>query len=421
MNDTTRDEDEIIYDWNRVGFDRNLTDKRVMLLDETLRDGIQSPSVVDPDVEDKIRILRLMDSLGIDTADIGLPGAGRRAVEDCTALCELIRDEELSIKASCAARTHPNDIAPIIAISKETGVEIEVLTFLGSSPIRRLAEDWSVEKMCKLTATAVSMSVEAGLPVSFVTEDTIRSAPATLEALFKTAIDNGAHRLILCDTVGHASPDGIKALVHWTLELIDTMGMAGKVECDWHGHNDRGLAVVNSLYALQYGCTRVHGTALGIGERVGNAALDQILVNLRLLKAIDNDLSSLMAYCRIVSEATKTPIPRNYPVVGEDAFRTATGVHAAAIVKAQKKGDEWLADRIYSGVPAEMVGKKQVIEVGHMSGESNVVAWLTERGWAPTPELVAEVFRAAKRGNRTLHDDEIEAIVRRSMARPAKC
>lgn len=414
-----RDEQSVIYDWNRVGFDRSLTDGTVMLLDETLRDGIQSPSAVDPDVEDKRQILRLMDSLGITVADIGLPGAGRRAIEDVTALCETIRDEKLAIKASCAARTHPNDIEPIINISKETGVEIEVLTFLGSSPIRRLAEDWSVDKMKALTAKAVSLSVAAGLPCSFVTEDTIRSSPETLEHLFKTAIDSGAQRLILCDTVGHASPDGIKALVHWTLELIEKSG--AKVECDWHGHNDRGLALVNSLYALQYGCTRVHGTALGIGERVGNTAMDQLLVNLKLLKAIDNDLSALMAYARAASEATKTPIPRNYPVVGEDAFRTATGVHAAAIIKAQKKGDDWLADRIYSGVPAAMVGKKQVIEVGHMSGESNVVAWLTERGWPPTPELVAAVFRAAKRSNRTLHNDEIEAIVRRQMTQPAKC
>ena len=409
-------EGDLFYDWNQVGFAGPLAASRVLLLDETLRDGIQSPSAVDPDIEDKKAILRLMDRLGVHCADIGLPGAGRRAVEDVKVLAEVIRDEGLSIKPACAARTHPNDIRPIIEVSAETGIDIEVLTFLGTSPIRRYAESWDIERMATLTRDAVRLSAKAGLPVSFVTEDTVRSRPETLQYLFETAIGEGAHRLILCDTVGHATPDGIKALVHWSRELIERSGAT--VSLDWHGHNDRGLAVVNSLFAIEYGCDRVHGTALGIGERVGNAALDQILVNLRLLGAIDNDLSDLMAYCRTVSEATRTPIPRNYPVVGEDAFRTATGVHAAAIIKAQHKGEAWLADRIYSGVPASMVGKSQVIEIGHMSGESNVVAWLAARGYVPEPALVAEVFRAAKGSNRTLHDDEIQAIVRRFTSAP---
>lgn len=411
-------DDQLFYDWNHVGFAGPLTHSRIELLDESLRDGIQSPSVMDPDIQDKRQILRLMDKLGIHVADIGLPGAGRRATEDVMHLCETIRDEGLAIRASCAARTHPNDIRPIIDVTRETGVPIEVLTFLGTSPIRRYAEDWDLERMGRLTAEAIDMAVKAGHEVAFVTEDTIRSRPETLAYLFEAAIDHGAKRLILCDTVGHATPDGIKALVHWCRDLVDSTG--ADVGLDWHGHNDRGMAVVNSLFAIEYGCTRIHGTALGIGERVGNAAMDQILVNLKLLTGIGNDLSSLMAYCRTVSEATRTPIPRNYPVVGEDAFRTATGVHAAAIIKAQKKGDDWLADRIYSGVPASMVGKQQVIEVGFMSGESNVIAWLRSNGYEPVPSLVAEVFRAAKRSNRTLHPDEIMDIVRRFTAAPAK-
>jgi 2-isopropylmalate synthase len=409
---------EIIHDWNRVGFAGPLANHNVTLLDETLRDGIQSPSAVDPPIEDKQALLRLMDRLGIEFADIGLPGAGRRAVEDVEALCKLIRSENLSIKPSCAARTHPNDIHPIIEISQRTGVEIEVLTFLGSSPIRQYSENWDLGRMERLVAQAVKLSVDAELPTGFVTEDTIRSSPESLERLFKTAIDNGASRLVLCDTVGHATPDGIKALVSWCRKLMDEMGV--EVGLDWHGHNDRGLALVNSLFAIQYGCDRVHGTALGIGERVGNCPMDVLLVNLKLLGTIDNDLSALMSYCRAASLATRTDIPRNYPVIGDDAFRTATGVHAAAIVKAKRKGNDWLADRIYSGVPASMVGKQQVIEVGHMSGESNVVAWLQAHGYQPVPSLVAEIFRAAKGANRTLHDDEIEGIVLRFASAPGE-
>ncbi|MCB9728313.1 MAG: 2-isopropylmalate synthase [Deltaproteobacteria bacterium] len=412
------DEEALFHDWNRVGFEGPLVQGRITLLDETLRDGIQSPSAVDPSIEDKKQILRYMARLGIGSADIGLPGAGKRAVEDVQALCETIRDERLPIAAGCAARTHPNDIQPIIDLSRETGVRLEVLTFLGTSPIRQYAENWDLDRLEQLVARAVDLAVKADLPVAFVTEDTVRSSPRTLERLFRTAIDHGAQRLVLCDTVGHATPDGIRALVQWTRELVDRMGAT--VGLDWHGHNDRGLAVVNSLYAAQYGCDRIHGTALGIGERVGNAALDQILVNLRLLDAVDCDLSALMAYCRSVSEATKTPIPRNYPVVGEDAFRTATGVHAAAIIKAREKGDAWLADRVYSGVPASMVGKHQIIEIGHMSGESNVTAWLADHGYEPSPALVAEVFRAAKRSKRTLHDDEILAVVRGFTSAPGE-
>jgi 2-isopropylmalate synthase len=411
MMDRGLTESEVIYDWNHVGFDRPLATGKIELLDETLRDGIQSPSVVDPSIEDKRTIVRFMNRLGIHFANLGLPGAGPRAYADVKALLETIRDEGLAIRPTCACRTHPADIEPIIRASRETGVPIEIYTFLGSSPIRQLAESWDLQKLGKLTATAVDIGCKAGLPVAFVTEDTTRSAPGTLEVLFKTAIDHGAGRLVLCDTVGHASPDGLRALIEWTRGLCD--GLGAKLGLDWHGHNDRGLALVNAIFAIQYGVDRVHGTALGIGERVGNTSMDQLLVNLRLLHAIPNDLSCLMAYCRTVSEATRTPIPRNYPVIGEDAFRTATGVHAAAILKAQDKGDRWLADRIYSGVPADMVGKRQVIEIGHMSGESNVVAWLRARGHEPTPDLVAEIFRAAKQTNRTLHDDEIEAVVRR--------
>ena len=417
MGAATEDE-PVIHDWNRIGFAGPLTARKVTMLDETLRDGIQSPSAVDPPIEDKLALLRLMDRLGIEWADIGLPGAGRRAVEDVEALATMIRTEKLSIKPSCAARTHPNDIRPIIEISQRTEVEIEVLTFLGSSPIRQYSESWDIGRMERLVAEAVKLAVDANLPTGFVTEDTIRSAPETLERLFKTAIDNGAERLVLCDTVGHATPDGIKALVSWCRDLIDKMGVA--IELDWHGHNDRGLALVNSLFAIQYGCNRVHGTALGIGERVGNCPMDMLLVNLKLLGTIDNDLSALMSYCRAASLATRTDIPRNYPVIGDDAFRTATGVHAAAIVKAKKKGNDWLADRIYSGVPASMVGKQQVIEVGHMSGESNVIAWLEAHGYAPVPSLIAEVYRAAKGANRTLHDDEIESIVLRFASAPAE-
>ncbi len=404
---------ELIYDWNSVEKVAPISPKRrIQFLDETLRDGIQSPSVVDPSIEDKLRLVELADELGIDTMDIGLPGAGRRAIEDVTIIAEHIKSAKLKIKASCAARTHQNDVQAIVDISQKVGIEIEVLCFIGSSPIRQYAEDWDLPRMLKLSADAIDLARRHNLPVSYVTEDTTRSRPEILTRMFTTAIEHGAQRLILCDTVGHATPDGIKNLIKFTRNMLDGLGRSD-VGIDWHGHNDRGLGVVNSIFAIEYGADRIHGTALGIGERVGNAALDQILLNLKLLGELpDHDLTKLVLWCKTASQAMRVPIHPQYPLVGSDAFRTATGVHAAAIIKAEKKGDSWLADRIYSGVPAGVFGKEQHIEIGHYSGESNVVYWLKKRGYDPSKSLVDAVLGVAKRGNRVLTDDEIVAVIK---------
>jgi 2-isopropylmalate synthase len=417
MGEQRENQDELIYDWNSVEKVASLAPRRkITFFDETLRDGIQSPSVVDPDIEDKIKLLQIASDLGIHHIDIGLPGAGRRAVEDCTTLASYARDNKLPIRLGCAARTHVKDIQAIIDISQDVGVPIEIMAFIGSSPIRQYAESWDLDLMMKRTADAVNLAVKNDLPVTYVTEDTTRSRPEVLDKLFRNAVDHGAHRLCLCDTVGHATPDGLRNLLKWTRNLLDGMGRRD-VGIDWHGHNDRGLGVANAIFAIEFGADRVHGTALGIGERVGNASLDQILLNLKLLGEIpDHDLSKLLLWCRVASRATHVAVHPQYPLAGADAFRTATGVHAAAIIKAEKKGDAWLADRIYSGVPASMFGKEQEIEIGHYSGESNVTYWLNKRGYDPTPELVKAVLGAAKQGNRVLTDDEVKQIIKEHAA-----
>jgi 2-isopropylmalate synthase len=402
-------EHEIIFDWNALERVGPLSREPYQLYDETLRDGIQSPTIIDPPIEQKVEILHLMDAVGIHWADIGLPGAGPRAYADVLRLAEEIDRAKLRIRPSCAARTHPNDIRPVIEISQRVGRPIEVMAFIGSSPIRQYAEDWDLDQLLRMSAEAIDLGVQHGLPVTYVTEDTTRARPDTLDRLYRNAIDHGATRLCLCDTVGHATPDGLKNLINFVRDMIRGIGV--DVGIDWHGHNDRGLAVTNSLHAIEFGATRVHGTALGVGERVGNAAMDQILLNLKLLGEIDWDLSRLLDYCQAVSNAYETPIPFNYPLAGRDAFRTATGVHAAAIIKAEKKGHAWLADRIYSGVPAGVFGRHQEIEIGHMSGESNVIYWLRQHGHEPTEGLVARIFKAAKAANHTLTTEEVEALI----------
>jgi 2-isopropylmalate synthase len=407
-------ESELVYDWNRAVRQAKPRFLPVELDDESLRDGLQSPSVRNPPIGEKLRLLHLMEALGIDVADVGLPGAGPHVVADVSRIVAEIAEHKMRLRPTCAARTVASDIRPIIDISQKFGMPIEVHAFIGSSPIRQYAEDWDMDRMLRLTEDAVSLSVREGLPIMYVTEDTTRAHPDDLAKLYAAAIRAGAARVCVCDTVGHATPDGVSALVSWVRDFVDTI--APEVRVDWHGHQDRGLGVINSLTALEAGAHRVHGTGLGIGERVGNTPMDQLLVNLQLLGWIDRDLTKLAEYCRLISDATGVPLTDNYPMVGRDAFRTGTGVHAAAIIKARHKGDEWLADRVYSGVPASMVGRHQRIEVGPMSGESNVLYWLAERGIAPTRELVASIFGAAKKSDRVLTDEEILEICREKTA-----
>jgi isopropylmalate/homocitrate/citramalate synthase len=408
--ETRMEEKELIYDWNeRPATAPDL--KPVELDDETLRDGLQSPSVLDPPIHEKIKILHLMDRMGIHSADIGLPGAGPRAVADVRALAREIADGGMRIEANCAARTMVRDVEPIARISQETGLPIEASTFIGSSPIRQYAEDWTLERMLRTSEEAVTFAVGEGLPVMFVTEDTTRARPETLKALYGNAIRWGARRICLSDTVGHATPWGVRALVRFVKEeIVAPSGEAVKV--DWHGHRDRGFGLANAFAAMEAGVDRVHGTALGIGERVGNVEMDLLLVNLSLLGLHDGDLKPLGEYCQRVSDATGVAIEPGYPVFGQDAFRTGTGVHAAAIIKAEAKGDAWLADRVYSSVPASLVGRQQDIEVGPMAGLSNVKYWLRSRGFdASDEELCHRIFDYAKTQNHTLTEEEIRGLI----------
>ena len=404
-------ERDIIYDWNSVEKVSPLTNDKILFMDETLRDGLQSPSVVDPPVTDKIMLVHTMDELGIQHADVGLPGAGPRAYQHVLEICREIGQAGLKIKPAAAARTLDKDIEPIVEISQKTGVEIELLAFIGTSPIRKFVEEWESHKMYRLVRESIRFARANNLPVCFVTEDTTRARPDTLYPLYHVAVDAGASRICLCDTVGHATPDGLRNLIRFTKNII--AGMDKDIKLDWHGHNDRGLGLVNTIHAIEQGVTRVHGTAMGIGERCGNAPMDQILVNLKLLGAIDNDLSKLVLYCKQAALGTHFQVPRNYPVVGPDAFRTSTGVHASAILKSRSAGADWLADRIYSGIPAGMFGLKQKVEVGHMSGESNVLFWLDEHGFARDPAAISKILEVAKSGDRVLDDTELEFIVRR--------
>src|SRR6202051_3949605 len=400
---------ELIYDWNKNYPPGLKPAGPVLLNDESLRDGLQSPSVRDPTIAEKIEILHLMEALGIDSLDLGLPGAGARAVEHVTALAREIVAHKMKIGANCAARTHENDIRPIAEIVQKTGLPIEAATFIGSSPIRRFTEGWTDDFLLQTSEKAVKYAVSLGLEVMYVTEDTSRCDPETVKRLYSTAIDCGARAIVICDTAGHATPMGAMALVKFVIEEV-VKPSGEKIRVDWHGHSDRGLAIANSLAAIIAGANSVHGCAIGLGERVGNTQVDQMLVNLKLMNIEpwdQQDLTKLKQYCQKVSRATGVPIPANYPVVGDDAFRTATGVHASAIIKAYKKNDVVLANTVYSGVPSHLFGLEQIIDVGPMSGKSNVLFSLARAGILETDDLGDRIYQHAKASDHTLSDAEV--------------
>ena len=393
------DPNELIHDWNFYP----RPDHPILLDDETLRDGLQSPSARDPELSEKVELVHLMEELGIDTADIGLPGASARAREHILTLCREMKGMHITPNVAC--RTLVSDIAPAAEIQQTVGEPVEVCAFIGSSPIRQYAEGWELDSMLKLVRESVEFCVKENLPVMFVTEDTTRAAPEAVRQLYTAAIEAGANRICICDTCGHASPTGTNRLVRYVKKLVDELG--ADVGIDWHGHRDRGLGLINALFALEAGATRVHATAMGVGERAGNTEMDLLLVNLKLSGWVDRDFTRLGDYVRAASEYVNVPIPANYPVFGKDAFETSTGVHAAAVIKAFRKGDHWLANRVYSGVPADLFGLEQVIAVGPMSGRSNV-AWVLEKhAIEATDERVSRVLEHAKNTPRQLTDQEV--------------
>tara|TARA_B100001741_G_scaffold113967_1_gene93789 strand:- start:1141 stop:2397 length:1257 start_codon:yes stop_codon:yes gene_type:complete len=411
------DEGKLIHDWNLIDYEysRNPSNHPhdVWFDDETLRDGLQSPSALNPTIEQKIELISYMERIGIQKADLGLPGAGPFHREHIDAMLAHIKENDFQLRPGAAVRTLMHDIEPLVEMQAKHEMEIQASAFLGTSPIRQYTEGWTMEKLISTMEKAVSYAVDNDVPVMFVTEDTTRSKPEDVKMIYQRAMDLGVRRLCVCDTCGHVTPNGVKQLLSFIDEEVIKDGgyQRRDIEVNWHGHQDRGLGVANNLAAVESGVDVLHGTALGVGERAGNAPIDQTMVNLSLMGIINNDLSLLSEYMQKANEYIKVPLPRNYPVFGSDAFETGTGVHASAVIKAMQKGDTWLADRVYSGVPASNFGLEQKIRIGHMSGRSNIIWWLEQRGIEVSDELVAHLFEVAKMQPRNMEDEEIESAV----------
>lgn len=404
-------QNELIYDWNIS--DLSLVNKPAQKFefhDETLRDGLQSPSLTLPSFEENIKIIQLMDRLGIDSADLGFPGAGEKEKQRVLEVAKHFSKNKHNISLSCIARTLEQDVACIVDLVQQLGDKLHVFVFIGSSFIRQEIEKWSLDLLLQYTKTSILFAKKNGLEVTYVTEDSTRTSPEMLKSLYLTAIDCGVERICLCDTVGHADPNGIYNLIKYMKNLLKVKGI-DHVKVDFHGHMDRGLGVWNSIKALEAGADRIHASALGLGERAGNTPMDQLLINLKLMGWIDKDLKVLNQYVHDIANYTKVSIPKNYPMMGDDVFETTTGIHASAVLKAMKTGNQWLSERIYTSIPSSWLGKEQVLRIGPLSGKANVIFWLENNGVEYNENMVHKILNHAKLTNHTLSDEEIKSII----------
>ncbi len=374
---------------------------------------MQSPSARNPTIQQKIELIDYMEKLGIQKVDLGLPGAGPFHIDHIDSMLNHMGENGYNLRPGCAVRTVVSDIEPLVELQAKHERQIQASAFLGTSPIRQFAEGWTMGRIMETAEKAVTFAVDNEIPVMFVTEDTTRSKPEEIKQVYERAIELGADRICVCDTCGHVTPNGVRKLLEFIQEEVipDSGVKRREIEVNWHGHQDRGLGVANNLAAYEAGADVIHGTALGVGERAGNAPLDQTLVNLSLMGVIKNDLTALNEYTRMAHKYVEVALPHNYPVFGEDAFETGTGVHASAVIKAMDKGDDWLADRVYSGVPAGDFGLQQVIRIGHMSGRSNVIHWLKRNGYEAEEDLVAHMFDVAKSQRRMMTDEEVHDAI----------
>ncbi|MEW6279772.1 MAG: 2-isopropylmalate synthase [Candidatus Eremiobacterota bacterium] len=402
-------EADLIYDWNRQ-HGPVAWPAEPEVLDLTLWEAGHCPEALQPSLADRIDLLHRMGELGINAACVG--SAATTAWPEALALLSEWADSRLTVRPACLCQPEREQLDRVL----EAAQGVSVLLEAGVSPLeewkgrQHLLHRLEVLRECALYASG------HGLTVTVLCPDVAQAPPDFLIALWSTAIQAGASRLALVDSTGFATPPGAARLVQFAREVVRRLGR--EVGLDWHGYNDRGLALANALTALEAGAQRVHASALGLAERAGCVPLDLLLVNLRLLGAVDRPMEALAGYCQQVAAACKVDVLPNYPVLGQDAFRTGTGVHAAAIVKAERKGFSALADLIYSGVPAGMFGFEQVIEVGPMAGESNVLFWLRKQGLEPTPERVEAIMGLAKSSDHVLTDREIREALGEPVVTP---
>jgi 2-isopropylmalate synthase len=379
--------------------------------DETLRDGLQAPYVRGLTLEQKLTMVDHMVRSGVRSADLGFPGSSPAALAECAAIAKSVAASGYPLVQGYAGRTHGSDIRAICELAQAASVPVEAYIFIGVSPIRQYVEQWDPGLIQQKVRKSVSQCRRDGVEFVLVLEDAVRCTPEVLRRVYDVAVDSGIRRVTLCDTVGAALPNGTESLIAWSNSYFDYR--EHQVGLEWHGHNDRGLALINSLTALALGCERVHGTILGIGERAGNASLDQLMVNAHLDEHARYDLTALREYSEYAGSVLGVGIPDNYPAMGRAVFQTSAGVHASAIMKAHERGNAQIKDAVYSSVPASLFGREQEVLIDASSGASNVRYWLLVNGYDHDgrDDAIEHVLARAKASRCPLSDEEIRRIV----------
>ncbi|MEJ8660439.1 MULTISPECIES: LeuA family protein [Streptomyces] len=405
---------DVWFNWNAIGVAAqqpvSAPPYSGTFFDETLRDGLQAPNIRNPSLEQKLRLVDHMVRSGVTSADLGFPGSDPAALRTCVDIAQHIVRSGHPLSQGYAGRTHPSDINAICEIAQQVGVAVDAYIFIGVSPIRQYVEDWDVQLIQRHIRESVVECRRGGAEFVLVLEDAVRCTPEVLGQVYDVAIDTGVRRVTLCDTVGAALPSGVESLIQWSHQYFQDRGH--QVAFEWHGHNDRGLALANSLTALAHGCERVHGTILGIGERAGNASLDQLMVNSHLDEHGRYDLKALREYSDYAASVLGVEVPQNYPALGRDVFKTSAGVHASAILKAHEKGNLLVKDTVYSSVPASCLGREQEVLIDEASGANNVKYWLTLHGYdSANTTLIKNVLAKAKSSRGPLTDEQIRQII----------
>lgn len=395
------------YDWNTPSTRRRPVD----VGDSTFSDAPQSPSANEPSLAAKRRLLSLMSELGLRSAALGYPGSGPRQFAETLELARELTRTQLPIDASCSARASVKDVGVALDVRERSGLDLELAIALPVSPVRLDAEGISMDRLQESAETSISYARRAGARVVAVLEDAARTPPELLAVLIQHVLSLGATAVRVADTVGHATPDGTRALLRFAADQV-RVRHGRPIRLEWHGQQDRGLALANALAAVDTGVDRLYASALGLGERCGTVPLEVLLTNLRITGGWPHTLGALQEYAESAAAAFGVAIAHAHPVIGADAFRSGTGAHATALVKALRAGDRSMADDVASAVPAGLVGAEHRVDVSPVSGLSNVRWWLAQHGYDPGDlVLMRELLLAVKQTQRVATDDELHDMV----------
>ncbi|MGQ9718533.1 MAG: 2-isopropylmalate synthase [Nitrososphaerales archaeon] len=372
-----------------------MNDNYIKIFDTTLRDGEQTPGVsLTP--EEKLEIARQLDRLGVDTIEAGFPIASKGEMEGI----KLIAKEGLSTEVCGLARVNKSDID----VALDCGVQC-IHVFIATSDIHikyKLKIDR--EEALRRAVEGVEYAKSHGVQVEFSAEDATRSDVDYLKRVYKAVEEAGADRIDVPDTVGIMMPSRMYQLVGEVKKVV-------KLPISLHCHDDFGMAVANTLAGVEAGASRAHVTINGLGERAGNAALEEVVMALHSLYGKKTRINTRLIYetSRLVSELTGIIVQPNKAIVGDNAFGHESGIHTHGVLS---------MPLTYEPIEPEMVGRKRWIQAGKHAGAHGISATLKDMGWQPTEDQLKEIVNRVKElgdKGKSVTDSDLSAIARSVM------